>query len=125
MGELNKEQLIMFERQLEHQKQQLQEEVGRTVHEMTDKDESYADPGDRAAWESESGRDLRIRDRERKLLGKIDEALARISDGTFGECEECGEMIPVGRLRARAVTTLCIGCKEIQERKENKPNHHT
>jgi DnaK suppressor protein len=118
-----KEQLEMFERLLHQQRKELIQEAGRTVHEMTGKDQSFADPADRASWESEANRDLRIRDRERKLIEKIDEALGRIADETFGECEECGEMISIGRLKARPVTTLCIGCKAEQEARENKPNH--
>jgi DnaK suppressor protein len=90
---------------------------------MTGQDETFADPADRASFESEASRDLRMRDRERKLVEKIDEALGRITDGTFGECEECGEMISVGRLKARPVTTLCIKCKDEQERRERKPNY--
>jgi DnaK suppressor protein len=117
------EQLKMFERLLQGQRRELIEDAGKKVTELTDQDESFADPGDRASWESESTRDLRIRDRERKLVEKIDEALARIVDGTFGECEECGELIGIGRLRARPVTTYCIACKEEQEAEENKPNH--
>ena len=112
----------MFERLLHAQRKELVQEAGKTIQSMTDQDESFADPSDRASWESESVRDLRIRDRERKLLDKIDEALARIADGTFGECEECGELISVGRLRARPVTTFCIECKAEQEAAENKPN---
>jgi DnaK suppressor protein len=119
----NKEQLEMFEKLLQAQRRALIEEAGKTVHELTGKENTYADPGDRASWESESTRDLRIRDRERKLVEKIDEALKRIADGSFGECEECGELIGVGRLRARPVTTLCIGCKEEQEANEHKPNY--
>lgn len=117
------EQLQMFKRLLQGQRRALIEDAGRKVTELTDQDESFADPGDRASWESESTRDLRIRDRERKLIEKIDQALARILDGTFGECDECGELIGIGRLRARPVTTLCIACKEEQEAQENKPNH--
>jgi DnaK suppressor protein len=117
------EQLQMFKRLLEGQRRTLIDEAGKKVTELTDQDESFADPGDRASWESESTRDLRIRDRERKLVGKIDQALNRVLDGTFGECDECGELIGVGRLRARPVTTLCIACKEEQEAQENKPNH--
>ena len=113
----------MFERLLQGQRRELIEDAGKKVTELTDQDESFADPGDRASWESESTRDLRIRDRERKLVEKIDEALARIVEGTFGECEECGELIGLGRLRARPVTTHCIACKEEQEAEENKPNH--
>jgi DnaK suppressor protein len=117
------EQLKMFERLLQGQRHELIEEAGKTVSELTDQVAEFADPGDRASWESESTRDLRIRDRERKLVEKIDEALARITEGTFGECDECGELIGIGRLRARPVTTYCIACKEEQEAEENKPNH--
>ncbi len=113
----------MFERVLNTQRKELLQEAEKTVTEMTDHDESFADPSDRASWETEAGRDLRMRDRERKLVEKIDEALARVADGTFGECEECGEMISAGRLKARPVTTLCIACKSEQERKERQPNH--
>ena len=117
------EQLEMVRRLLNQQRQQLMEDAGRTVRVMGDAQETFPDPTDRAAWESDSTRDLRIRDRERKLVEKIDAALRRIADGTFGECEECGEMISVGRLRARPVTTLCISCKAEQEAAEAKPNH--
>lgn len=122
MAEFNKEQLLMFERLLLNQKKELLQETVRAVQEMNEPNDSFADPTDRASWESESTRDLRIRDRERKLLEKIDQALQRIVDGTYGECEECGDMISVGRLRARPVTTLCIQCKAEQEAKELKPN---
>jgi DnaK suppressor protein len=122
VAEFNKEQLLMFERLLLNQKKELLQETVRAVQEMNEPNDSFADPTDRASWESESTRDLRIRDRERKLLEKIDQALQRIVDGTFGECEECGDMISVGRLRARPVTTLCIQCKAEQEAKELKPN---
>jgi DnaK suppressor protein len=122
VAEFNKEQLVMFERLLLNQKKELLQETVRAVQEMNEPNDTFADPTDRASWESESTRDLRIRDRERKLLEKIDQALQRIVDGTFGECEECGDMISVGRLRARPVTTLCIQCKAEQEAKELKPN---
>ncbi len=115
----------MFERLLTAQRERLVGEVGKTVEEMGDSPREFADPADRAAWESDSSRDLRIRDRERKLTDKIEEALERIKDGTFGECEECGEMISIGRLRARPVTTLCIECKAEQERDESKPNYRS
>jgi DnaK suppressor protein len=124
MKGFSKEQLGMFERLLLSQRKELIGEAERAVDRMmTQKDETFADPADRATWESEASRDLRIRDRERKLVEKIDAALRRIADGTFGECEECGEMISVGRLRARPVTTLCIQCKAEQEAAEAKPNH--
>lgn len=122
MKEFTKAQLEMFERLLLTQKKELLQDTGKAVQEMNEPLASFADPGDRASWESESTRGLRIRDRERKLLEKIDAALRRIVDGTYGECEECGELISVGRLRARPVTTLCIECKAEQEEKESKPN---
>jgi DnaK suppressor protein len=116
------DQLEMFRRILTAQRSQLMEEAGKTVTLMGDTPEAFADPTDRAAWESDSTRDLRIRDRERKLIEKIEETLRRIDDGTFGECEECGETITLGRLKARPVTTLCIACKAKQEADELRPN---
>jgi DnaK suppressor protein len=116
------EQLEMFRRILNAQRDQLMEDAGKTVRTMGDTPEAFADPADRAAWESDSTRDLRIRDRERKLIDKIEETLARIEDGTFGECEDCGETISLGRLKARPVTTLCIECKAKQEADEQRPN---
>ena len=112
----------MFRRLLQTQRSQLMEEAGRTVTRMGDVNETFPDPTDRAAFESDSARDLRIRDRERKLIDKIEETLRRIEDGTFGECEECGEVISLGRLKARPVTTLCIACKAEQEADEHRPN---
>lgn len=116
------EQLEMFRRLLNAQRAQLMEDAGKTVTRMGGTAETFPDPTDRAAWESDASRDLRIRDRERKLIDKIDETLRRIDDGTFGECEECGEIISLGRLKARPVTTLCIACKAEQEAAEGKPN---
>ena len=117
------QEIVMFEKLLSSQKRELLQDAEKTVNEMTDKDPQFADPADRASWESESIRDLRIRDRERKLLEKIDEALGRLADGTYGECDECGELITVGRMRARPVTTFCIECKAAQEVVESRPNH--
>ena len=123
MEEYTKEQIVMFEKLLNSQKKELLQDAEKTVHEMTDKEAQFADPADRASWESEATRDLRIRDRERKLLDKVDEALGRLTDGTYGECDACGELISVGRLRARPVTTLCIDCKAAQEAVESRPNY--
>jgi len=97
---------------------ELLEEAGRTAHGMGDEVESFPDPTDRGSHEGERNLVLRIRDRERKLLSKVEEALERIEDGIYGLCEECGLEIGVGRLRARPVTTLCIECKAIEEAKE-------
>jgi len=85
---------------------------------MTDPVDNYPDPTDRATMESDRNFELRIRDRERKLIGKIKDALERIEDGSFGICEECGEDISEQRLKARPVTTYCIDCKTNQEKDE-------
>ena len=86
-----------------------------TLEDMTDTMEVFADPADRATLESDRTFTLRLRDRERRLIRKIQEALQRLDDGTYGVCEECGNDIGVPRLKARPVTTLCIKCKSRQE----------
>jgi DnaK suppressor protein len=85
---------------------------------MTDEKTNFPDPTDRASLESDRNFELRIRDRERKLIMKIREAIERIDEGAFGICESCEEEISEARLRARPVTTLCIECKTEQERQE-------
>ena len=85
---------------------------------MTDQSGNIPDPNDRASAESGRNFELRIRQREQRLLSKIDDALQRIDDGDFGECESCGEIIGLKRLKARPVTALCIECKTAQESKE-------
>lgn len=95
-------------------------EADKTVHEMADDAAHFPDPTDRATQESDRTFELRIRDRERKLVNKIKEALERLDDGTFGICEECGEEIGEARLKARPVTTLCINCKMEAEEKEKR-----
>ena len=104
-----------FRRILLAWKQELMEEVDRTVHHMKDEAANFPDPNDRATQESEFGLELRTRDRERKLLKKIEEALKRIEDGTYGYCLETGEEIGLRRLEARPVATLTV---EAQERRE-------
>ena len=94
---------------------ELMVEVNRTVHHMQDEAANFPDPNDRATQESEFGLELRTRDRERKLLRKIDSALTRIDDGSYGFCDETGEEIGLKRLEARPVATLCL---EAQERRE-------
>ena len=89
-----------------------------TIEDMTDAVEVYADPADRATAESDRAFTLRLRDRERKLIKKIQQALTRIEEGEFGVCVECGEEIGTARLKARPMTTLCINCKSKQEEDE-------
>lgn len=96
----------------------LLEEAGKTVSEMTAETTSFPDPSDRATQESDRTFELRIRDRERRLLSKIREAIEKIDNGTFGICEMCGEEISEARLKARPVTTYCIDCKIEQEKGE-------
>jgi DnaK suppressor protein len=117
---VNSRQLKVFQRLLQTRRQELIEEAGRTVGGMTDSKETFPDPTDRALLESNRNAMLRIRDRERKLLNKIDDALMRIEDGTYGLCESCGGPIGLNRLKARAVTTLCIDCKSDQESHERR-----
>jgi len=108
-------QLAHFEEILNAWKKELMDEVDRTVGHMTDEAANFPDPNDRATQESEFGLELRTRDRERKLLRKIDSALARIDEGSYGWCDETGEEIGLKRLEARPVATLCL---EAQERRE-------
>ncbi|MGA7827326.1 MAG: RNA polymerase-binding protein DksA [Geobacteraceae bacterium] len=96
----------------------LLEEAEKTVSEMNADTTNFPDPTDRATQESDRTFELRIRDRERKLLNKIREALERIENGSFGTCEMCGEEIGEARLNVRPVTTLCIDCKIEQEKTE-------
>jgi DnaK suppressor protein len=108
-------QLAHFQKILGAWKRELMFEVDRTVHHMQDEAANFPDPNDRATQESEFGLELRTRDRERKLLRKIDSALARIDDGSYGFCDETGEEIGLKRLEARPVATLSL---EAQERRE-------
>jgi len=115
---LNKEQKEYFKHLLNQRLDDLLADAGRTVNGMIDLNENLPDPNDRATAESDITFTLRIRDRERKLIGKIKEALDRIDNGSYGICEECEEEIFEERLKARPVTTLCIECKKKQEFEE-------
>jgi DnaK suppressor protein len=115
---MDKELMEKFREKLTDKKDEILAEVGKTLNEMTDQTTNIPDPNDRATIESGRSFELRIRDRERKLLSKIEEALLRIDEGTFGVCEDCGEDIGLKRLDARPVTTLCIDCKTVQETRE-------
>ncbi len=115
---LTKKKLEAFRKLLNERLDELLSEANRTVSGMTSQNDNLPDPSDRATLESDRNFTLRIRDRERKLIGKIKEALERIDNKTYGLCEECGEDISEARLRARPVTTLCIDCKKRQENEE-------
>ena len=115
---MKKAKLEEFRELLQEQMDQLLREADKTVSEMTDEKTNFPDPTDRASLESDRNFELRIRDRERKLISKIREGLERIEAGEFGECEDCGDQIGEARLKARPVTTLCIECKTEQERQE-------
>jgi RNA polymerase-binding transcription factor len=101
-------------------KRELMEEVDRTVHHMKDEAANFPDPNDRATQESEFSLELRARDRERKLIKKIDESLASIESDEYGYCEGCGVNIGVRRLEARPTATLCIDCKTLDEIRERQ-----
>jgi DnaK suppressor protein len=117
---MNNERLAFFKELLDERLKVLLGEAEKTVTDMTNDKNVFPDPTDRAYQETERNFELRIRDRERKLILKIKEALARIEDGTFGICEECGADISEERLKARPVTTLCLKCKETAEAEEKK-----
>jgi len=117
---MNAEQEAHFRGLLLEWKRQLMEEVDRTVHHMQDEATNFPDPNDRATQESEFSLELRTRDRERKLIRKIDEALGRIDEHDYGYCEACGVEIGVRRLEARPTATLCIDCKTLDEIREKQ-----
>lgn len=117
---LNQRQVKWFHRLLVARRQELLLEAERTLGGMTDSKENFPDPTDRASLESNRNAMLRIRDRERKLIAKIDDALQRLRDGNYGLCESCGGAISLSRLKARPVTTLCIDCKSDQEAEERR-----
>ncbi|OTH92816.1 RNA polymerase-binding protein DksA [Pseudomonas aeruginosa] len=101
-------------------KQELMEEVDRTVHHMQDEAANFPDPADRASQEEEFSLELRARDRERKLIKKIDETLQLIEDEEYGWCDSCGVEIGIRRLEARPTATLCIDCKTLAEIREKQ-----
>ncbi len=115
---MDPERVEHFRKLLQGRLDALLGEARATMTDMIEGEETFADPTDRAAAESERAFLLRIRDRERKLIVKIQEALRRIEDGEFGICETCGEEIGEKRLEARPVTTQCIDCKTEAEQRE-------
>lgn len=115
---MDKEKLEYFRSQLLQKRDEIQAEAGKTLSEMTDQTTNIPDPNDRATIESGRSFELRIRDRERKLLAKVEAAIGRLDEGEYGICDGCGEDIGIKRLEARPVTTFCIDCKTLQETKE-------
>ncbi len=107
-----------FREQLEQMKRDVIADVEQTLADMTSQNGNIPDPNDRATMESDRSFELRLRSRERKLLDKIDEAIARIEEGIYGICDECGEEIRIKRLEARPVAKYCIACKTRQEQRE-------
>ena len=119
---MSKKQLDHFKKILLKWKSQLESEAGKTVRHMKNESVSFADPNDRASQESDFGLELRTRDRERKLLKKIQFSLKNIENGSYGFCKETGEEIGLERLEARPVATLCL---EAQERREIKDKQYS
>ena len=117
---MGKQQLAHFQLILSNWKHDLMMEVDRTVTHMKDEAANFPDPNDRATQEEEFSLELRTRDRERKLIRKIDEALKRVEDGSYGYCLETGEEIGIKRLEARPVATLSLEAQERRERRERQ-----
>lgn len=115
---MEQEKLDYFKNLLNEELRALQGEAGKTVTEMTLDASNFPDPTDRATQESDRNFELRIRDRERKLINKIKDALDRIESKEYGVCDDCGEEISEARLKVRPVTTQCINCKMAAEEKE-------
>ena len=109
-----------FRRVLETLKGELSQDIGRTVQAMQEEATVFADPNDRASQESDMSLELRNRERERKLIRKIDETLVRIDKDDYGYCEKCGVEIGLKRLEARPTATLCIDCKTLDEQREKQ-----
>ena len=117
---MNETQVAHFRDILLAWKRSLMEEVDRTVHHMQDDAANFPDPNDRATQESEFSMELRARDRERKLIKKIDDSIRNLDNSEFGYCEACGVEIGVRRLEARPTATLCIDCKYLDEIREKQ-----
>ena len=117
---MNKKQQEHFRAVLNAWKTELEDEITRTVQQMRDVPENPPDPNDRASQETDMSLELRSRDRERKLIKKIDEAIERIDTGDYGYCEVCGVEIGVERLEARPTAELCIDCKTLDEIREKQ-----
>jgi DnaK suppressor protein len=117
---MNARQRAHFKAVLEALKVELSQDIGRTVQAMQVETTLFADPNDRASQESDIAIELRNRDRDRKLIKKIDETIARIEKDDYGYCENCGVEIGLKRLEARPTATLCIDCKTLDEQREKQ-----
>ncbi len=117
---MNKKQVAHFRELLQAWRKELLDDLVRTVHHMRDEMDVHSDPNDRASRETDISLELRSRDRESKLVKKIDEALERIDSGEYGYCEVCGVEIGVERLEARPTAELCIDCKTLDEIREKQ-----
>ena len=117
---MSPQQLAHFKNILDSMKRELSQDIDRTVHTMQDEATIFADPNDRASQESDMSLELRNRDRERKLIKKINETIARIEAAEYGYCDSCGVEIGLKRLEARPTATLCIDCKTLDELREKQ-----
>jgi DnaK suppressor protein len=117
---MNAKQLEHFRKLLGDWKAELSQDIDRTMHTMQDEATVFADPNDRATQESDMALELRNKDRERKLIKKIDETLSKIDSGDYGYCESCGVEIGLKRLEARPTASLCIDCKTLEEIREKQ-----
>lgn len=119
---MNAEKLLHFKNILDKKLEMLLGEAHKTVGTMSKEDDNFPDPADRATLESDRNFELRIRDRERKLISKIEEALERVRNGTYGICIGCEQEISEKRLENRPEATMCIACKTKEEELEKKSN---
>lgn len=117
---MNAKQLGHFRKMLEAWKAELSQDIDTTLHSMQDEQTVFADPNDRATQESDMALELRNRDRERKLIRKITETIAKIDAEDYGYCESCGVEIGLDRLQARPTATMCIDCKTLEEIRERQ-----
>jgi DnaK suppressor protein len=117
---MNEAQLAHFREMLMNWRRELMEEVDRTVHHMQDEAANFPDPADRATQEEEFSIELRTRDRERKLIKKIDQTIDRLDQEDYGYCDTCGIEIGLRRLEARPTATQCVDCKSLDEIKERQ-----
>ena len=117
---MNKDQLAHFRKMLDSWKAELSQDIDSTLHSMQDEQTVFADPNDRATQESDMALELRNRDRERKLIKKINETIAKIEGGDYGYCDACGVEIGLDRLQARPTASLCIDCKTLEEIRERQ-----